>query len=189
MNAYSFEKKDFWRWVQGVKLFTLPRTALEVVCKREAVKGEVQVGVPQVVCQQCAEVWERSGLKSTLQKLKWEGGNSHARCVFCIVNKCFAAHAFVYFSIPSSLKAFSFLFSIPSSLKAFSFLFSIPSSLKAFSFLFFFMKDPCLTTFRLAYNTAAENGFMDGVSKGLMFRFIDCVAENGVCQEHREVTV
>ena len=84
----------------------------------------------------------------------------HMRCVFCIVNKCFAAHAFVYLSIPSSLKAFSFLF--------------------------FFTKDPCPTTFRRAYNATAENGFMNGISKGLMYRFIDCVAENGVCQEHRE---
>ena len=48
------------------------------------------------------------------------------------------------------------------------------------------MKDPCLTTFRVAYNAAAEYGFMDGISKGLVYRFVDCVAENGVCQEHRE---
>ena len=62
IKASSFGRNGFWGWVQGVKLATLPYTGLEVVCKREAVEG-----VAQVVCQQCTEVWERSGLKSTLQ--------------------------------------------------------------------------------------------------------------------------
>ena len=63
IHASFFRRKCFWAWVEGVDFATLPLTETKVRC---VVERDV---LEDIQCKECVVVWERSGLRDSLQGL------------------------------------------------------------------------------------------------------------------------
>ena len=71
VKASSFRQKSFWTWAKGVDFLTIPFTGTKIRCVLGVLEENLEdVDVP---CRECVEVWERSGLRDSLQSVQWRG--------------------------------------------------------------------------------------------------------------------
>ena len=71
VKASSFRQKSFWTWAKGVDFLTIPFTGTKIRCVLGVLEENLEdVDVP---CRECVEVWERSGLRDSLQSVQWGG--------------------------------------------------------------------------------------------------------------------
>ena len=59
--------KNFWEWVEGIELRTIPVLRAKIVCMEECTPAVEWGG-----CLRCLGVLEQSGLKSALEAVHWE---------------------------------------------------------------------------------------------------------------------
>ena len=71
IKAHYFRRRSFWTWAKGADFLTIPFTGTKIRCVEE--KNLEDVDVP---CRECVEVWERSGLRDSLQSVQWGGERS-----------------------------------------------------------------------------------------------------------------
>ena len=79
VKASSFRRKSFWTWAKGADFLTIPFTGTKIRCVLEENLEDVDVDVP---CRECVEVWERSGLRDSLQSVQWGGSRAPEPGVF-----------------------------------------------------------------------------------------------------------
>ena len=61
---------------------TIPLTGIKIRCVRAEEENLEDVGQP---CKECMEVWERSGLRASLQSVQWRAEFLESQVCFGIV--------------------------------------------------------------------------------------------------------
>ena len=80
VKASSFRQKCFWTWAKGADFLTIPFTGTKIRCVLENLENLVVDP-----CRECVEVWERSGLRDSLQSVQWGGAELLSQVCFGIV--------------------------------------------------------------------------------------------------------
>ena len=80
VKASSFRQKCFWTWAKGADFVTIPFTGTKIRCL--LLENQENLVDP---CRECVEVWERSGLRDSLQSVQWGGAELLSQVCFGIV--------------------------------------------------------------------------------------------------------